>query len=199
MTDPYIYAIAALLPVTAGMLISQPNPYNALILRGILGAVAALIYAILGAADVALTEALMGTLLAISLYAVAVRSSMVMRLGVLEPSTEMAHDRTFNQLVADLRTILAKRYLRLELVAYGDSQALQQALSDRAVHTTISPAPPQTSHDMGTHPLETMHSYQTVTRIQRLYEIMQPELPSGMSLIYVNALDSATSTSEQHP
>ena len=57
MTDPYIYGIVALLPITALMLVSQANPYNALILRGILGAIAALIYSILGAADVALTEA----------------------------------------------------------------------------------------------------------------------------------------------
>ena len=70
MTDPYIYGIVALLPITALMLVSQANPYNALILRGILGAIAALIYSILGAADVALTEALMGTLLSISLYAI---------------------------------------------------------------------------------------------------------------------------------
>jgi putative multicomponent Na+:H+ antiporter subunit B len=70
MTELYLYAIAALLPLIASMLVFQSNPYNALILRGILGAVAALVYAILGAADVALTEALMGTLLAITLYAV---------------------------------------------------------------------------------------------------------------------------------
>jgi putative multicomponent Na+:H+ antiporter subunit B len=70
MTELCLYAIAALLPLIASMLVFQSNPYNALILRGILGAVAALVYAILGAADVALTEALMGTLLAITLYAV---------------------------------------------------------------------------------------------------------------------------------
>jgi putative multicomponent Na+:H+ antiporter subunit B len=87
MTDSYIYAIVALLPITALMLVSQSNPYNALILRGILGAIAALIYAILGAADVALTEALMGTLLSISLYAIAVRSSMVVRVGILNGET----------------------------------------------------------------------------------------------------------------
>lgn len=39
MTDPYIYAIVALLPISVLMLVLQSNPYNALILRGILGAI----------------------------------------------------------------------------------------------------------------------------------------------------------------
>ena len=200
MTDPYIYAIAALLPLTAAMLISQLNPYNALILRGILGAVSALLYAVLGAADVALTEALMGTLLAIALYAVAVRSSMVMRLGVLqELATETASHCTFDQIMADLRASLAKRYLRVELVLYGDLQALQQALVDRDIHTTISPKRLDHQADLDTTDLEPRHSYQTVTRIRRLYEILQAELPSGMSLMYVNSSDNAASPPEQHP
>jgi putative multicomponent Na+:H+ antiporter subunit B len=84
MSDSYIYVITALLPLSALMLILQTNPYHALVVQGILGAVAALVFAVLGAADVALTQALMGTLLAITLYAIAVRSSLVMRLGVLE-------------------------------------------------------------------------------------------------------------------
>ncbi|PSB13086.1 hypothetical protein C7B76_21020, partial [filamentous cyanobacterium CCP2] len=75
--DIYIVAIVALLPLCALILTFQVNPYHALILRGILGAVAALVYAVLGGADVALTEALVGTMLAITLYAVAGRSSLV--------------------------------------------------------------------------------------------------------------------------
>lgn len=84
MNDTYLYLIIALLPLTAGMLITQTNPYHALVIRGVLGAVAAMVDAVLGAADVALTEALMGTMLSITLYAIAVRSSLVLRLGVIE-------------------------------------------------------------------------------------------------------------------
>jgi putative multicomponent Na+:H+ antiporter subunit B len=73
--------ITALLPLTALLLVAQSNPYQTLVLRGILGAVAALVYALLGAADVALTEALVGTLLSTTLYAVARRSSMALRLS----------------------------------------------------------------------------------------------------------------------
>jgi putative multicomponent Na+:H+ antiporter subunit B len=89
--DGYVYAIAILLPISAGMLISQTNPYNALVIRGILGALSALVYTILGAGDVALTEALVGAFLATMLYAVAVRSSLVLRLGVVE-SVAIAHN-----------------------------------------------------------------------------------------------------------
>ena len=72
----YIAFIVLLLPLSAGLLVSQSNPFHALVIRGILGAVAALVYAVLGAADVALTEALVGTMLSTTLYAVAVRSSV---------------------------------------------------------------------------------------------------------------------------
>jgi putative multicomponent Na+:H+ antiporter subunit B len=176
MTDPYIYAIVALLPLTALMLVSQSNPYNALILRGILGAIAALIYSILGAADVALTEALMGTLLSISLYAIAVRSSMVVRLGIL------SDENTLYRNIEDLRTIFSKHYLRIELVPYQDLPTLRQALLDRHIHTTIVLNPSQ--------------SPEIATRIPSLYEMMQPELPSDTNLIYINPLASTLTVTE---
>ncbi|NEQ85837.1 MAG: DUF4040 domain-containing protein, partial [Moorea sp. SIO2I5] len=133
MTDNYIYVITALLPLSACMLVFQVNPYNALVIRGILGAVAALVYAMFGAADVALTEALVGTMLAITLYAVAVRSSLTMRLGVIQdwdveadgeslPDSKTKPD--FGELMDDLRTILSKHYMRLELVTYTDRETL---------------------------------------------------------------------------
>lgn len=122
MMDSYVYVITALLPLAASMLIVQVNPYRALVIRGILGAVAALVYTVLGAADVALTEALVGTLLAISLYAVAVRSSLVLRLGVLkedaiakEDVANVAQSTHFKQLIDELRTIFSKRHMRVNL------------------------------------------------------------------------------------
>jgi putative multicomponent Na+:H+ antiporter subunit B len=97
MDDSYLYVIVALLPLSACMLVFQTNPYHALVIRGILGAVAALVYAVLGAADVALTEALVGTMLAITLYAVAVRSSLIMKLGILEDTPESHPDSSEDQ------------------------------------------------------------------------------------------------------
>jgi putative multicomponent Na+:H+ antiporter subunit B len=189
MTDSYIYIIIALLPLSACMLVFQVNPYNALVVRGILGAVAAMVYGLLGAPDVALTEALMGTMLAITLYAIAVRSSMVMRLGVLEEADKDAPE--FKKLTADLRTIFDKRHMRLELVPYSDTQALHQALMDKEVHATCSSS--QNNQELAAS-LE-KQPLQTATRLQRIYNIMQTELSSsGTTLTYVST-DISTKSS----
>ena len=92
MTQWDVLAIAVLLPIAAIMTVLQKNPYHALVVRGILGGIAALVYALFGAADVALTEALVGTMLAITLYAVAVRSSLELRLGIVGQPEDLHED-----------------------------------------------------------------------------------------------------------
>lgn len=170
--DFYIYVLTALLPLSACMVVFQVNPYHALAIRGILGAVAAMLYAVLGAADVSLTEALMGTMLAITLYAIAVRSSLVLRLGVLENKA----DEDFGQLLADFRSIFDKHYMRLEVVPYTNMKALQRALMEKEVHATCAPGDEQ--------------PYHTAIRVKRIYEIMQAELSApGTTLSYVNTPD----------
>lgn len=191
MIQLYIYIVVALLPLSSLILILQTNPYRVLILRGILGAIAALVYALLGAADVALTEALMGTLLAITLYVVAVRSSMVVRLGALESDAKNAkEDRPFGKLILDLRRIFGKEYLRLEVVPYNDKEALQQALVERDLHAICVKSEPGEKSDE-----KELPPYQTTIRSQRLLEILQGEVPPGTLLRYLNT--SATK-SEQH-
>jgi putative multicomponent Na+:H+ antiporter subunit B len=191
MNDSYIYVITALLPLSALMLVLQVNPYNALVVQGILGAVAALVFAVLGAADVALTQALMGTLLAITLYAIAVRSSLVMRLGVLEDESQevdadLKSPGDFGQLLENLRRIFSKYYLRLELVPYMNIQALQQALMDKEVHATCVRSDKNNSLSG-----EERQIYHTTTRVQRLYDIMESELLSPATIVtYVNTPDS---------
>ncbi len=175
MNDTYLYVITALLPLSAALTVLQVNPYHALVIRGILGAVAALVYAMFGAADVALTEALVGTMLAITLYGVAVRSSMVMRLGIIDQ--ESKKEENFQQLIAQLKTILNKYHLRLELVAYEDKQALDQALKNEDIHGTCQAN------------LDKDDNYHTLTRVQRLYDIIQPELSPAL-ITYVNPSNS---------
>ncbi|MDH6059330.1 DUF4040 domain-containing protein [Chrysosporum bergii ANA360D] len=184
MNDIYVYIITALLPLSAFMLVLQVNPYNALVIQGILGAVASLVFAVLGAADVALTQALMGTLLAITLYAIAVRSSLVLRLGVLKDGTTEELETDFQQLINELRAIFAKYYLRLELVVYSNNQALERALTDKDVHAICTELPPSEDEQKGL-------AYHTVTRVQRIYEIIQADISSPMTILtYVNLLDS---------
>ncbi|NJL82733.1 MAG: DUF4040 domain-containing protein [Chloroflexaceae bacterium] len=176
MNDSYLYAIILLMPLTAFMVIFQANPYHALVIRGILGAVSALVYAVLGAADVALTEALVGTMLAITLYAIAVRSSLVLRLGILREDEPEAENLDLKRLIADLHSITSKKHLRLELVPYEDRHALQQALWKKEIHATCSRlCQPEEAR------------YETTIRVEYLYEILKTELSSPItSLSYLN-------------
>lgn len=177
--DAYIVAILLLLPLTAGMVVTQVNPYHALVMRGILGAVAALVYALFGAADVALTEALVGTMLSITLYAIAVRSSLKLRLGVVatDPLLTAPDVAPAAPCLQALRQCLRPHHMGLEVVSFPHRQALQVALAEKAIHAAaISQA------ELPCH---------LQVRVLRLYEIFQAELPPVIAnLSYINAPDS---------
>ncbi|MGF1488684.1 MAG: DUF4040 domain-containing protein [Prochloraceae cyanobacterium] len=177
MSDSYIYVIIALLPLTSLMLVSQVNPYHALIIRAIVGEVAALVYALLGAVDVALTEALLGTMLTITLYAIAIRSSLVMRLGIVETSET---DSENIELIPNLKKIINKYHLRLELVKYPNSQALERALIAKEVHATCSRS----------EALKSQSENHIAIRVRRLFEIIQSELTDPKTILtYVTVSD----------
>lgn len=114
------YLIVALLPLTSLLTVVQTRPYFALVSRGIMGAVAVLLYAVLGAPDVALTEALVGTLLTVILYAIAVRSSLVLRLGIV------AKDSL--QDVTSIKCFCNQYDLALHLKVYDKKETLWFAL-----------------------------------------------------------------------
>lgn len=133
---------------------------------------------VLGAADVALTEALVGTLLAVTLYAVAVRSSLVLRLGVLKDD---AINEQFKPLLNEMRSVFRKRHMQVELISYPEADGLHQALIDKEVHAICD---------------RSQQHYQTTTRLNRLYEIMQTELTTAQTRL----LDpSAAESQETHP
>lgn len=199
MVDSYVYLITALLPLAALTLVVQVNPYHALVIRGILGAVAALVYTVLGAADVALTEALVGTLLAVMLYAVAVRSSLVLRLGILKNDRvgQKKTSRTtaggarvpgrhpIDPLVDELKTLFRKRHMRVEVVYFRNIKALEQALEDKKIHAICISAPPQGPSIPADGPQPP--TYHTTVRLRRLYDILQTEHASlGMNLSYAS-------------
>jgi putative multicomponent Na+:H+ antiporter subunit B len=212
MSDLYLLLIVSLLPLSAGMFLLQVNPYHALVVRGILGTVAALVYAVLGAADVALTEALVGTMLAITLYAVAVRSSLVMRLGISEDVKRTVNTEPMKQtgsaligeshlggIVDDIRSILGKRHMRLELVTYPSARSLHQALMNKEIHGTCvlrissEQSDPALESDVD-EPLP----IQLTIRIRRLYDILTIELSSPKSvLIHMQTNDGKTSKKDK--
>lgn len=196
MTDDfYVLVITALLPLTASLLVLQKNPYHALVIRGILGAIAAMVYALFGAADVALTEALVGTMLSITLYAVAVRSSMSMRIGVIgpassplnaqSPSLPAAHRELPEKLYSALAQVLNQHYMRIELAIYPDPSALRTALATKQIHAAYG--------------LSDESPDALIVRVQRLYRILQAELPPMASLTYFHSPQHLPITSQSEP
>lgn len=192
MIDSYLYIIIALLPLAAMMVVFQTNPYHALVIRGILGAIAALVYSVLGAPDVALTEALVGTLLAITLYAVAVRSSLVLTIGVLQDEIERS-DRNpdFQGLVDTIQSSLNPYHVRVKLVPYPNFNQLNKALIQQEIHSTLcldSTSDSASSLTLDSTSDRTQNdSYQVVTRLNRIYEIVKPSLTS--TLVLLNSTD----------
>ena len=69
-----ILPIELILPILGVLLIRTKSPIRGLIYRSFLGSIAALIYAVVGAPDVALTEVLVGTLLSAILYIITIRA-----------------------------------------------------------------------------------------------------------------------------
>jgi putative multicomponent Na+:H+ antiporter subunit B len=194
--DPIIIIIVALLPLSAILLVSQVNPYHALVIRGILGAIAALVYALLGGADVALTEALVGTMLSITLYAIAVRSSMCMRLGVLETDLN-EKGKLPEALQSNLGKALKKHHLRLELINYFDEKELEEALMKQEIHSIFLTK----NHNfleqkllLSDQLLEDKLDYQICTRIPRLYEILNNQMP--IDLVSLNYIEVKNLNSE---
>lgn len=189
MIDNYTYIIIALLPLSALMLVTQVNPYHALVIRAILGAVAALVYAVLGAADVALTEALVGTMLAVTLYVIAVRSSLVMRLGILKEDVEKQNsiekDLYLQELIASFKKVINKYHLRLELIEYPNLPALEAALKAQEVHAVCTQQEQLERSQQNSTTTNVRQTYNTVIRVHRLFEIMQGELIPETTLTYV--------------
>ena len=192
MIDRYIYVIIALLPLVSLMLVFQVNPYQALVVRAILGAVAALVYAVLGAADVALTEALVGTMLAVTLYVIAVRSSLVMRLGIIQGME--TEQESYSEIIIDIRKIINQHYLRLEIVEYSSLLDLKQGLLAKEVHAICTKRESK-PEGQGIAETKVKQTYETAIRVHRLFEIIQTEtsLPDT-TLTYV----TLPNTEEKH-
>jgi putative multicomponent Na+:H+ antiporter subunit B len=195
--DSYIYMITALFPITAAMVIFQTNPYHALVLRGVLGAIAALVYTLYGAADVALTEALVGTLLAITLYAIAVRSSLVFHLGISQAAFDQLKGKAINNpnqsrtpelkaLMQDVRQVFKQHYMTVDLFPYASTEELHQALRAKEVHAICLRSPSESD-------------YHITTRLPRLYEILQSELTTAsvqLAKIQPEEVDASISLSK---
>lgn len=79
--------IELILPVLGVLLIRTESPIRGLIYRSFLGSIAAVIYASVGAPDVALTEVLVGTLLSAILYIITIRACYTVLIVIPEDFT----------------------------------------------------------------------------------------------------------------
>ena len=127
-------------------------------------------------------------MLSITLYAVAVRSSMSMRVGILADDAGDITTHATHPLPSALRKPLSQYHLRLEWVPYPDLDALKTALATKEIHTTCFLSQPG--------PAEAP-PYQLQTRLQRLYDLIAPELPPELaSLGYVTAGEAPKKTAK---
>ncbi len=149
MNDFYLIPVVFLLPLSALLVVLQVNPYNALVMRGILGAISALVYALFGAADVALTDALVGTMLSITLYAIAVRSSLKMKLGGINLDKN-------NDILLPIKETLKHNFMNLEVVSYTDIEALKNGLYTKEIHSAYID-----------------ETNQLLVRVSRLHELLE--------------------------
>ena len=101
-------------------MVRQTNPWQALILRCALGNLAALIYGLLGAVDVAVTEALVGTLLSTLLYAVAIRSTCTFRL------TSSAETPLSEHRIQKLKSMLETMGWQLKVIPQNNNPTLSE-------------------------------------------------------------------------
>ncbi len=110
MTPTYVLPPLMGIPLIGLALVRCNDPWKALVLRSALGGFAALLFATYGAVDVALTEALVGTLLSTLLYAVAIKHTTTFRL-LHDPQMPMPQEQE-----EQLKRLLTTVGLQLELV-----------------------------------------------------------------------------------
>ena len=118
-----LFPFELLLPILGVLLIRSESPINSLIYRSFLGSIAALIYALVGAPDVALTEVMVGTLLSSLLYIVTIRSCYTVVVIVDRNSTQNASSKMF------LKSIFNELHLKVIFQEENFSGLLQDNFS----------------------------------------------------------------------
>ena len=83
-SDMLVIGAAALIPILSILTLREGHILHAIIGRGMLGMAAAIAYALMGAPDVAVTEALMGAFLVTLLYVVVFSTAGEFRVGYVE-------------------------------------------------------------------------------------------------------------------
>ena len=129
-----LFPIELILPVLGLLLIRTESPIRGLIYRSFLGSIAALIYAVVGAPDVALTEVLVGTLLSAILYIITIRACYTVLIVV--PENFIISDQLCQQVSEIFHELhLQVKYLKQDFDAHAGNY--NELLSS----TTLSGSP----------------------------------------------------------
>ena len=129
-----LFPIELILPVLGLLLIRTESPIRGLIYRSFLGSIAALIYAAVGAPDVALTEVLVGTLLSAILYIITIRACYTVLIVV--PENFIISDQLCQQVSEIFNELhLQVKYLKQDFDAHAGNY--NELLSS----TTLSGSP----------------------------------------------------------
>ena len=97
------------LPILGVLLVRTQSPIRGLIYRSFLGSIAAFIYAVCGAPDVALTEVLVGTLLSSILYIITIRACYSVVVIVSD------QDDVSSQLMEHLKGLFSELHMNVVL------------------------------------------------------------------------------------
>jgi len=127
--------IVGLLPLLALLTVLQRKLLHGIIARGMFGLAASLVYAFLGAPDVAVTEALMGALLVTFLYVVAVKSSGIVKIGFLplHPMIEETNTDVVGLEADILKAFCKENHLIGKFHRFETEEELKEALREGIV------------------------------------------------------------------
>lgn len=130
-----------LIPFLAILTLREKHILHAIIGRGMLGIAAAIAYALMGAPDVAVTEALMGALLVTLLYVVVFTSTGEFRVGYVElpPLVQRDKEKLEGYMVDLIRGFGHSAGLKPRFVFFDSRETLMEALNEGLMDMAIGP------------------------------------------------------------
>ena len=138
LSTGFLLPFEILLPILGVLLIRSVSPINTLIYRSFLGSIAALLYALVGAPDVALTEVMVGTLLSSLLYIVTIRSCytvVIIRDEKSEPDDKT--DAQLKSIFDELKLSINFQYERLSSNIVQDIKFLHSSSMSGSPHAIL--------------------------------------------------------------
>lgn len=139
MKDALLVILILSLPVMAFLILREKHLLHAIIGRGMLGILAAVAYAFLGAPDVAITEALMGALLVTLLYVVVFVSAGEFRVGYVElpPLIQQKREELEGYMVELLRAFGTSVGLTPRFIPFSSREELLDELQNGVMDLAI--------------------------------------------------------------